>query len=246
MNNKKIIFNHKMFGSLKFADFVISKFSKFKSKYDFIICPASPLFFKFSKHLSSEKYKNIFLGSQNCSNSKENNFENSNYTGEINIGLLKEFGIGHCIIGHSERRKHFHEDENLILSKMDHLLNSCLTPIVCVRKFFEDSELIKKIISTFINYDSSFSNDLMIAYEPLSAIGTGLSENLFAIEENLNLIRDSINFKILQEKGKKISLIYGGSVSDSNINEILNISEGVLIGKACSSEEKLEKILDNL
>lgn len=243
MYNKKIIFNWKMIGSIKFSDFVLSKIPEFKKNYDFVICPPSPLFFKFQE--IKKNSSNIFLGSQNCANSEENKFENSNYTGELNIGLLKEFGASHCIIGHSERRKYLSENENMILGKMEHLLNSSLTPIVCVRKFFEDGDFIKNIINTFVNLDFPLK-ELIIAYEPQSAIGTGNPENVYTIEENLHLIKNQINLEKLSEKRKQIFIIYGGSVSCSNIKEILEICDGVLIGKACASEKGLNEILEKI
>jgi triosephosphate isomerase len=243
MYNKKIIFNWKMFGSSQFVDLFISKIPEFNINYDFIVCPPSPLFFKFSE---IKKYgQNVFLGSQNCANSEENKFENSNYTGEINIGLLKEFNISHCIIGHSERRKYLNETEDMIFGKMENLLNSSIIPIICVRKFFEDGDFIKNIINSFTSLDFP-TNEIILAYEPQSAIGTGNPENNYTIEENIHLIKNQINDPKLKEKGKRISILYGGSVSGSNIKEILNICDGVLIGKSSTSEKGISDILENI
>jgi triosephosphate isomerase len=246
MQNKKIIFNWKMRGNIDFSNFIIEKFKILESKkYDFIFCPPSPLFFKFCEKIKDSLLKNIFLGSQNCSDSQDGNFEDCNFTGEINISLLKEFYVKYCIIGHSERKKHFFEQNNNIISKMEHLLHASLIPIVCVNKFFEDKELINNIINMFLNIDFQ-SNELVIAYEPIGAIGTGIAENIYAIEENINLIKDVIKLNISQKKHKKIYIIYGGSVSHQNIKNILDICDGVLIGKASTSYEGFENLISVL
>jgi len=152
--------------------------------------------------LRKYKLKNIFLASQDVSE-----FEGGSYTGEVSANLLKGL-VDFAIIGHSERRKNLNEDKNRIRRKIVLAVKYQIKPILCINK--------KEELET--DRDLNF-----IAYEPLSAIGTG---------NNLNL-REAINFKKQINLDRKIKFLYGGSVNADNIKEYNNKEiNGFLIGKA--------------
>jgi len=245
MNKKKIIFNWKMFGSIEFIDFFLS-IIKEKNNYDFIVCPPYLVIPEFQNKLNKLiNNKNIFIGSQDCSviDNESSNYENC--TGEISASLLKNFNIKYSIIGHSERRRYFNEDQLFIISKLEHLIKYNINPIVCVMKFFDDQFLIKEIINKTISFKENIE-EIFIAYEPIGSIGTGIAENIYSIEENINSIKEVINQKKtfgLNYLDQKIKIIYGGSVSSENIKEILSICDGVLIGKAGISKDKLNELI---
>lgn len=232
---KKIIFNWKMCGDEQYVSLIQNKFLEMSaplSNYDFIICPSFTLL-----HHFKELPHSISLGAQNCSPESS-----GAYTGEISASMLAKTNCHYCIIGHSERRKYFLEKESDILRKMDQLINNNIIPIVCIGKFFEDNNYIKSIISNFLG--SYAASELILAYEPTAAIGSGISDSLYSIEDNLAQIKDIIQGKI--SNNKKLSLIYGGSVNENNIKDILNICDGVLIGKASIEMDLFSGILNKL
>lgn len=240
MNNKKIIFNWKMQGDLSFCKQFLEVLSiNFKKNYNYIVCPPMTMLHKFSD--INYVNESFFLGAQNCANVAELQNE-INYTGEISITNLKQFNVSHCLVGHSERRRHFNESDDIILQKMDHLLHSGIIPIICVRKFFEDGDYIKDIIRSFICSVNNVDN-IIIAYEPVGAIGTGVVDNLYSIEENIAQIKNFIAMLGLNFQ-KKIDIIYGGSVNASNVGEILKICDGVLVGKVSTDIQKLTELLN--
>lgn len=235
INRKKIIFNWKMYGDAEYAALVQNKFLELSNRlenYDCVICPSFTLLHNFKNALS-----NIYLGAQNCSSEI-----NGAYTGEVSAAMLANSNCHYCIIGHSERKKHFLEKESAILQKMDQLINNNIIPIICIGKFFEDNIYIKNIIANFMG--SHHAHELILAYEPTSAIGSGISDSLYSIEDNLRQIKEIIKDKM--PNNKKLSLIYGGSVNENNICDILNICDGVLIGKASIEYDLFSGILNKL
>lgn len=165
--------------------------------------------------LRKYKLKNIFLASQDVSE-----FEGGSYTGEVSANLLKGL-VDFAIIGHSERRKNLNEDKNRIRRKIVLAVKYQIKPILCINK--------KEELET--DKDLNF-----VAYEPLSAIGTG---------NNLNL-REAINFKKQINLNRKIKFLYGGSVNADNIKEYNNKEiNGFLIGKASLDPVSFWQIIKN-
>ena len=199
-----------------------------------IICPPSPYLHYFVGN-------NYVLGSQDCSAYNE-----GAYTGEISAKILKEIGCEVCIIGHSERRIIFreNEDSDLISKKLNNCLNNDIIPIFCIGENIDQKKekLTKNTLKNQLNIISSDFNqrNIIIAYEPVWSIGTGLVPSLDEISENLEFIRNDVL------KNKKIKILYGGSVKGSNYKTILNLDivDGLLIGGASINIDDFSKIIN--
>ena len=228
MTNKYLYFvaNWKMFGSLRTLS-TINKVVKFvnkfkKKKFKLIYCPPATLIFPLSKIL---KNTSIELGAQNCHESK--NFGAN--TGQINPLMLKDVGAKYVILGHSENRQSG-ENNKLINSKIDISVKLGLKVIFCIGETLSQkkSNTTKKILNNQIikglNKVKNKKN-IIIAYEPVWAIGTGLIPNETELFETIKFIKSKI-------KGSKV--LYGGSVNRKNINVLKKINnlDGFLVGGA--------------
>jgi len=181
------------------------------------------------------------------------------YTGEISPLMLKNMGVKYVIVGHSERRQ-LGETDELISKKLQAVLRNALVPILCVGETREEKEsgkkeeVIKRQISkAFSNFKfSTFPRPelgtkvnfkLVIAYEPVWAIGTGLAENPDSASETMNFISSEIK-KIISKA--EITIIYGGSVDAANIGAFLEktIIQGALVGGASLKKEEFARILE--
>lgn len=166
-------------------------------------------------------------------------FEGS-YTGEITLSQLNEFEISNVLIGHSERREILNETREFIVQKFEFAKETDLRVIYCIGEPFEvrekGFEAVKEyLLEQFDGIDTNYEN-LIIAYEPIWAIGTGLSATKEQINEVLYMLKTHFNKKLL----------YGGSVNDKNSEEILSIPscDGLLIGSYSLKVENLCKIIE--
>ena len=168
------------------------------------------------------------------------------YTGEISANMLKEFAIQYVIVGHSERRTMLNESDSLLLDKVENALACGLTPIYCIGedKNLRDSgkykEFLQRQMDLIIQVKSPIS-ELVIAYEPIWSIGTGIIPTVEQIEDVLKLIHAFVQKNLPRAK---ITLLYGGSVSGKNVHEILKpaIVGGVLVGGASLKVDDFTKI----
>lgn len=178
---------------------------------------------------------NYFVGAQNCSSEKS-----GAYTGEVSVTMLSTVGAEYVIIGHSERREYFHENNEILKKKIDLCLQSGLKAIFCcgepltVRSSGTQDEYIKtQIIESIFHLEGSQLNDLIIAYEPIWAIGTGKTATVEQAQNMHAHIR-----KVMAEKYGDISdnipILYGGSVKASNALELFSQPDvdGGLVGGA--------------
>jgi len=241
MTNKYMYFiaNWKMYGntkSLNTLDKVI-KFSKSKEikKGRLIYCPPNTLISSFFK-----KFQNclIDIGAQNC-------HENDDYgphTGFVNSKMLKNIGANYVIIGHSENREKG-ETNKLINQKIKSAIRAKLKVILCIGETFSEKKrgktksVLSKQIKLCLNKVNSKTN-LFIAYEPVWSIGTG------KIPKNTEL-EDSIKFIKSKFKKKMPKILYGGSVSPKNINDLKMIKDldGFLIGGASQNSKNFIDIV---
>lgn len=190
----------------------------------------------------------IDVGAQNCY------FENFGaYTGEISPSMLKELGVKYVILGHSERRNYFCETDEMTNKKIKSALNVGLKVILCVGETTQEREIgiTEEKISMQIKkalYEVAQENllNIVIAYEPIWAIGTGKS----ATKEDANRVCGAIR-KILEKIynshiAENFSILYGGSVNAKNAKELLNMEniDGGLIGGASLSAEEFSKIIE--
>ena len=240
MTNKYMYFiaNWKMFGSLNSLNSlhkVVNFFKSFKKKklVKIIYCPPSTLIRPMSKKL---KNTNIIVGAQNC-----HEYENYGaFTGSINSNMLKNVGAKYIIIGHSENRQSG-ETNKLINLKIKSALKSGLKVIFCIGETLKEKrkkntkQVLNKQISLGLNKVKN-KNKVIIAYEPIWSIGSGLipkSNDLF----------DTINF--IKTKIRNSKVLYGGSVNPKNINELKSINniDGFLIGGASQDSKKFIDII---
>ena len=241
MTNKYMYFvaNWKMFGDLKSLNSlnkVINFTMKNKKKnFKLIYCPPSTLIFPLSK-----KFKNtsIDFGGQNC-------HENENYgpfTGHINPKMLKNVGAKYLILGHSENRQSG-ETDKLINLKIKSALKSGLKIIFCIgeslkeRKNKKTNQILSNQIKNGLNGIKNKSN-IIIAYEPVWAIGTGIIPKLTDLNNLISFIKNKF-------KNKSQKVLYGGSVNEININKLKTITtiDGFLIGSASHDSKKFIDII---
>jgi len=169
------------------------------------------------------------------------------FTGEISPMILKSLGVKYCIIGHSERRKLGDTDE-VINKKIKAAIKNGLIPILCVGETLEQKqsgqkeEVLKNQIIKDLESTSQLAQ-LIIAYEPVWAIGTGLAENPDEAEKTMEFILNLIKQII---PGIEIKMIYGGSVDAVNISDFVskNIIQGALVGGSSLKKEEFAKILE--
>lgn len=191
--------------------------------FHIVICPPIVFANVFSESKAHNENGDFYtLGAQNCASEVH-----GSYTGEISAKMLREVGVKYAILGHSERRKHFGESEDIILKKMERAIENSLVPIVCVYSFKEDRQYITNIVNDFCN--NKLSKKLVIAYEPEFSIGSGVSDSLDSIESNITQIKALFSNRNIENK--EIYVVYGGSVNAENFLNIMTVCDGVLIGK---------------
>ncbi|MBE2188118.1 MAG: triose-phosphate isomerase [Candidatus Kapabacteria bacterium] len=193
------------------------------------------------------KDTDLKLGAQNCHYE-----EKGAYTGEISPQMLQYLGCDYIIIGHSERRTHFKEDDEIIARKLSSILDLGLTPILCIGETFEqrmnnmtNTILAKQIEKAFENIDKSLIKQVVIAYEPVWAIGTGISATPEQAQETHRWVKDFISSTYSVNR-EDLTVIYGGSMNDKNCYELLNLADvdGGLIGGASLNAETFTSIIE--
>ena len=167
--------------------------------------------------------------------------ERGAFTGEISIEMLKSVGVISVIIGHSERRKYFNENDSILSKKAKTAIDNSLNIIFCVGEELSEREkgnhfeLIKnQIINGLFGLDIDQIKNVVVAYEPVWAIGTGKTAENYQIQEMHEYIRKLFNDKYASDISQQIRILYGGSVKPNNAKEIfsLNDVDGGLIGGA--------------
>lgn len=200
-----------------------------------------------------ERYKNalqgslVALGAQNVSHE-----EKGAYTGEISVDMLDELNMDYCIIGHSERRQYYNETDEAVNLKAIRLLARNIKPILCCGESLEIREagheqdfVYGQIVRGFQNISKEDAHNIIVAYEPIWAIGTGKTASNQQAEDMCAFIRQSLNE--LGYEGGNISILYGGSVNDANAKELMacpNI-DGALVGGASLKVEAFLNIIEN-
>jgi triosephosphate isomerase (TIM) len=176
------------------------------------------------------------------------------YTGEVSGLLLKDAGVNYAIIGHSERRQYFHETDESVNKKTKAALKNKLIPIVCVGETLEQREegLVQDVINTQIieglqGLTEQEVGDLVIAYEPIWAIGTGKTATPEQAEEVHVMIRGIISQQFGNMAAEKVRILYGGSVKPSNSKELLSLEniDGALVGGASLKASDFIEIIKN-
>ena len=217
---KIIIANFKMNPLTKKRNQELLKAYDIKTKHRVIVCPAYPFL---------EKGKNYILGAQDCFCRSE-----GPYTGEVSAKMLKEVGCSYVLVGHSERRNIFGETDKAINHKVRVCLKHKIKPILCVGENEGEKRnlVLKRQLKEGLK--DVETKGIIIAYEPIFAIGTGKVCELKDIIESYNLIK-----KIVPDA----KVLYGGSVNSLNAKEILKETDGVLVGGASINKEEFLKII---
>jgi len=210
-----------------------------------ILCPPFPFIYPISQ---ISKNSTINLGAQDCYTEISGAF-----TGETSISMLNSLGCSYILVGHSERRTIFNETNKKINKKINLVINEGLNCILCIGENKNEYEkgMNKEICSIqltecLLNINENDLDKIIIAYEPVWAIGTGLNATPEIADAVHSYIRSWISNKYSEDIAKKMCILYGGSVNPDNINNILqkNNINGVLVGGASLDSEKFNKIIN--
>ncbi len=178
----------------------------------------------------------VKVGAQNCSE-----YDSGAYTGEVSALMLKSMEIPYVILGHSERRQYFGEDGKLLAKKIDKALAAQLTPIFCcgepleIREAGTHEKLVKQQVEeALFHLPAEAAQKIVIAYEPVWAIGTGKTATSQQAQEMHAVIRKHLASKYSSEVASSISILYGGSVKADNAKELFSCPDvdGGLVGGA--------------
>ena len=243
---KYFIANWKMFGdfsSFKIINSVNNYISRIKSKKNKVIfCVPSTLISRFSNRLKKSK---IFIGAQNCHYLNEY----GPHTGSINSKMIRSAGAKYIILGHSENRTDGDTD-NIINNKIKSAIKNNLVIIFCIGETLKQrkQKLTNKILSLQIDKGLKLVKNLkkiIISYEPIWSIGTGIIPAHKELTETISFIRNKLNEKF--KKKHSVKIIYGGSVNAKNIRKLIDIQgiSGFLIGGASQSGKKFIDIIKN-
>ncbi|MFZ5974504.1 MAG: triose-phosphate isomerase [Bacillota bacterium] len=174
------------------------------------------------------------------------------FTGETSVGMLRDLGVTYVIIGHSERRQYFAETDETVNKKVLAALENSLTPIVCVGESLEQREAGKaaevvsnQTIAALKGVDPAQADRIVVAYEPIWAIGTGKTATAQDANEINTVIRETLIKLFGEETAAKMRIQYGGSMNAKNAAELMAQSniDGGLIGGASLKAEDFSKIV---
>lgn len=232
---KRIMLNQKSGMNYSDIETYVSNLKTYQNKFQ--IYPSSIYISKFVE-------SGYNTGIQNIAESSK-----SNQTGEITASQAKSCGVNSVIIGHSERRLNQKEDAEVLINKFNEAIENNLSIIYCVGESLVDYKLkntenfiYNELKEVFDKITIPENLDLCVAYEPIWAIGSGMTPTNYEIADVSKVIR-----KYLDENKLKADILYGGSVNEKNIDELLKIDEvdGFLIGGASNDYNKVIKICES-
>lgn len=250
MRSKIVAGNWKMNKTLEEANILASEISgmvadEVRSDAKVILCTPFPYLLPVKKLLGDQT--RIAVGAQNCSE-----HEAGAYTGEVSAPMLASMGIPYVILGHSERRQYFGEGGSLLAKKVDVALKHGLTPIYCcgepleVRERNEHEALVKQQVEeSLFHLEAETIKKIIIAYEPVWAIGTGKTASAQQAQDMHAVIRKHLAGKYGQAVAESVSILYGGSVNAANAKELFacaDVDGGLVGGASLKSREFVEII----
>ncbi len=205
-----------------------------------ILCTPSIYLQTVAGHLQGAS--NVFVGSQNCHEKSS-----GAYTGEVSAPMLKSIGVSHVIIGHSERRQYFAENNAQLAAKTDAVLAEGLTPIFCCGESLEQRQgegflafVASQLTESLFHLSAQDFGKVVIAYEPIWAIGTGLTASSQQAQEMHAYLRGHIAGHYGQDIANDTSILYGGSCNEKNAQELFacaDVDGGLIGGASLKSRE---------
>ncbi|HYC85205.1 MAG TPA: triose-phosphate isomerase [Chryseosolibacter sp.] len=250
MREKIVAGNWKMNKTFEEANILASEISgmvadEVKGNVKVIFCTPFPYLLPIKNLLGANS--RIAIGAQNCSE-----HESGAYTGEVSAAMLKSMNIPYVILGHSERRQYFAENGKLLAKKVDIALKNSLVPIFCcgepleVRESNGHETLVKQqITESLFHLDDTSIRKVVVAYEPVWAIGTGKTASAQQAQDMHAVIRKHIASKYGQPTADTISILYGGSVNAANAKELFSCPDvdGGLVGGASLKSREFTDII---
>lgn len=250
MRKKIVAANWKMNLNLeegkKLVDGIIAGLPTLNEQKQVVIAPPFVHLAQTADQLQGKSYIN--LGAQNCYSEAA-----GAYTGEISAGMLKSVGVSNVIIGHSERREYFKEDNAMLAKKIEQCLNNGLQVIFCCGEPLEirdadtqNAYVEKQIKESLFQLNTTQLKQIVIAYEPIWAIGTGRTASAQQAQDMHAHIRGVIAAQYGKEAADDMSILYGGSCKPSNAGELFACADvdGGLIGGASLKADEFLGIID--
>ncbi len=248
MRKKIVAGNWKMNKTFQEAEELISsvadRLDNEEINYEVVICPPA-LYLEMASDYAEESI--LQIAAQNVSG-----FENGAYTGEISASMLAEMEIAYCIVGHSERRKFFKETDDQLAEKVDRLLDYNVRPIFCVGEQLEEREVgsqfdvvRSQMVNGLFHLNKEEFSNIVVAYEPVWAIGTGIVATPDQAQEMHNFIRKLISEKYNPQIADATTILYGGSCNADNSTTLFSKKDvdGGLIGGASLKADEFVKIV---
>lgn len=171
------------------------------------------------------------------------------YTGEVSVDMLRDFGVRYCIVGHSERRQYHGESDVLVASKAQRALAAGITPIVCVGESLAEREagqteaVVKRQLAAVIHANGHCISEIVVAYEPVWAIGTGLTATPEQAQQVHAVLRAQL--QAATAHAQRVSILYGGSMNASNASDLLaqpDVDGGLIGGAALKAADFLSML----
>ena len=212
-----------------------------------ILCPPY-LYLEMATDIAEESVFSV--GAQNMSDQ-----ESGAYTGEISGAMLSSLEVEYCIIGHSERRKYFHETDEILARKIDRALTHAIYPIFCCGEILSEREagkhkevVQKQLEASLFHLSEEEFSSIVIAYEPVWAIGTGVNASAEQAQEMHAWIRDLVRKRYSEEVANDTTILYGGSCNSKNAAELFAQPDvdGGLIGGASLTADEFIRIIEAL
>ena len=213
---------------------------------EIVVCPT---FTALSQVVQAAAGTNVKIGAQNIHWA-----ENGAYTGEISAEMLKETGVEYVIIGHSERRQYFGESDETVNQRLVAALNAGLIPMVCIGELLDEREsgktedvLKTQITGAFKDISAEDMEKIVIAYEPVWAIGTGKTATPEMAEDTHSFVRSVVAELYTPEVAEKVRIQYGGSMKPGNSAELIGQVDidGGLVGGASLQPDSFAELIKN-
>lgn len=241
---RQVVFagNWKMNMTVKTGVDLVNSLKDADTKARLLVCPPFTMLDAVCKAAEGSR---VMVGAQNM------HFEDKGaYTGEVSADMLVELGVTHVILGHSERRMYFAETDETVNKKVQKALSKNLVPIICVGESLEEREqglalevITKQLAAALAGVSDGDIEKVIIAYEPIWAIGTGKTATPKDAQTAIHALREKIR-DMFKDHGDRVTILYGGSMNGDNVKELMAQPDidGGLIGGASLSFGKFRQL----